>query len=382
MTLEEYLKPLDIHEVNHQPIQDVLLTSLVIIGVLLLNVINLMLIINHGLPILIGILLHLGISGLAFLYAKAVGRAGRDQRYALMLAVCSMAIGPFGAVGVFFALWMTVFYTRYSQSFLEWFGSIFPQAYVSIPERVHDNIQTGRDLSSHPYSVIPFLEVMTIGSESQKRMALSRMALMFSPSFAPAFKKALTDSSNSIRVQAATSVTRIENSFLQRTIQINKVVDRFGKIPEVKLIMARHYDDYAYTGVLDPEREYENRKKALEAYMDYLKDKPDDLDARLAVGRLLVRSGDDVGAADWFGKSVNEAFISPSLLIWYTECLYRLGRFKELRKVASEHFNTISQAAGSRSDVSDAIKIWISETVPQLSAITVDNVVGVAGVPV
>lgn len=372
MTLEEYLKPLDIHEIEHQPIQDVLLTSIVTLGIMIFQALNIWLVIN-GMPLLLGALFHFGLSGLAFIYGKILGKADRDQRYALMLSVCSMALGPFGAAGVFFALWMTVFYTRYSQSFAEWFSSIFPEMHMTIPEIVHDRIQTGRDLSSKSYSVLPFLEIMSIGSESQKRMALSRMALMFNPGFAPAFRKALTDNSNAIRVQAATSVTRIENMFLERTMKMNKVVQRFGKKPEVKMLLARHYDDYAYTGVLDQEREYDNRKKALETYMEYLKEKPEDLEARLAVGRLLVRNGDTTGAADWFAKSLAERFISPAILMWYAECLYKLGRFRELRRVASENFHVLSQTIGNRSDVSDAMKLWISESVPQLSTIVVEN---------
>ena len=106
---------------------------------------------------------------------------------------------------------------------------------------------------------------------------LSRMTERFDASFSPAFNKALNDRSNTIRVQAATAVAKIEKQFMNRLMRITEAAELYPNDIEIKLVMAEHYDDYAFTGILDNERERINRRRALKHYQEYLKECPDKL---------------------------------------------------------------------------------------------------------
>jgi tetratricopeptide (TPR) repeat protein len=364
MTLDDYLKPLDIHEEKHQSLVRTPLFIVVGVIIFLLQALNTYLLLWAGMWPIVAFFFHVAMVVACLLFAATERRLEGDARFPLLLAVTTFALGPFGAFGCVLAVLLDVIYSRYAQNFSEWFASIFPQADHTLSEETYENISTGRDLTYRDYSVQSFMEVMSIGSEGQKRSALGRMTLLFNPRFAGAFRKALTDSSNTIRVQAATAVVRIENGFLQRALKISRILKFQPNNPDIKLALARHYDDYAFTGVLDPERENANRKRALESYMEYLKLRPDDNTAKLSVGRLLMHSGDTAAAADWFAKSIADRTATDAMVGWYMECLFLLGRTRELRAVASQHLAQISNIP----DMAESVKLWLGAAVPQMPA--------------
>ncbi len=160
------------------------------------------------------------------------------------------------------------------------------------------------------------------------------MTSNFQPSFAPAFKKALNDPSNTIRVQAASAITKIENTFMDRLMKLTRVKEQFPKEPVVVKALAEHYDDYAYTGLLDGDRELANRRKALEYYQEYLNLEPRDLEVRTQIGRILMRNKDYNRACEWFKNCIDLGFVSQSISEWYSEALFASSRFEELRRFA------------------------------------------------
>ena len=80
-------------------------------------------------------------------------------------------MGIFGAMGTLISILMHFWHMRLAQSFSEWFSTIFPRFERELPEKIYDNIMFGRDENPLSYSVIPFSDVMEIGSENQKREA-------------------------------------------------------------------------------------------------------------------------------------------------------------------------------------------------------------------
>ena len=186
-----------------------------------------------------------------------------------------------------------------------------------------EDLEIGRDENPFQYSVIPFMDVMEIGNVGQKRDALSRIASSFSPRFAPSLKKALQDESSAIRVQAATAITKIENRFHDKLLKIVQLHREHPKNPVIKKALAEHYDNYAFTGLLDSEREHLNREKARELYLEYLQLRPEDVDVRLKIGRLLIRNDYLDQAVDWFKHSLDDGYTTDSMKVWYMECLYR-----------------------------------------------------------
>ena len=122
--------------------------------------------------------------------------------------------------------------------------------------------------------------------------------------------------------------------------------------------LAKHYDDYAYTGLLDQERELLNREKAIETYKSYLQHDPNNTDAYAAIGRLLFRSKRWDQAAEWFRQAMDRGWKVKSMMLWYMECLYRLGDYRELRAAAQNYGRTVTDNDELPKEVREAVSVW------------------------
>ncbi len=359
--VEAYLKDPDVHEVKRAGIIGSGLTLFVAIIATLLHAFNTYYLFWQEGPLVVFALVHVVLAAVVFLLAAGLQKIGRDARFMLLLGATTSALGIFGAVGTCVSILLYLWFMQVSQTFAEWFATIFPRQKLSKPERIYDDLSYGRDQNPVDYSVVPFLDVMEIGSEAQKRKALSRMSEYFEPQFAPAFKQALSDSSNSIRVQAATAVTRIENQFIEELMKITDLARRYPKDANIKLALAEHYDDYAFTGILDDEREMLNRNRALEHYREYLEMKPGDINVRIRAGRLLLRLARHNEAADWFARCITDGYSSDSLIIWYMEALFLAGRYEELRKNARLHRTRLRSYYEDLPQLAESVELWAGE---------------------
>ena len=82
---------------------------------------------------------------------------------------------------------------------------------------------------------------------------------------------------------------------------------------------------------------------------------------QVAVGRLLLREGRCRDAAAWFEESFPEGHPSAQGLLWYLECLYRLGRFSELRRLARGQGTRWTDAEGLPHAAVEAVGLWAGE---------------------
>lgn len=357
-----YLKDPDIHEEKRAGVVGAGITLVVAAIALLLHSLNAYYLFWMDGSLVVFALVHVVLSAVALVMAAGMQKIGRDARFMLLLGSTTAALGVFGAFGTLLSILLHLWFMQVSQTFAEWFATIFPRRKLSRSEKMYDDLTYGRDQNPMGYSVIPFMDVMEIGSEAQKRKALGRMSEFFEPQFAPAFKKALVDPSNTIRVQAATAVTRIENQFLEELMKITELTRRYPKDANIKLALAEHYDDYAFTGILDAEREMVNRARALEHYREYLEMKPGDINVRIRAGRLMLRLDRAVEASDWFARCLMDGYSSDSLIIWYLESLFLSGRFEELRKNARLHRTRLRALYEDLPQLAESIELWAGES--------------------
>lgn len=314
-------------------------------------------------PLFLVVVIHIALVVVTGVLARGMIVKGLDSRFLTVLFVSTMALGAFGAVGTLLAIVLYRLHMRTAQPFIEWFNTMFPTRDTSVSEQIYDDIIIGRDESPKPYSVVPFMDVMIAGSDGQKREAISKMTMRFDPSFAPAFRAALGDASNSVRVQAATAVARIEHQFSSRLMKLTELHRRMPNDGTVLRALAEHYDDYAFTGILDPERERLNRESALKYYLEYLNIAPRDERARVQVGRLLLRAGDASRAAGWLGESLRDGHRSDALLGWYAEALYAAGGFTELRNLVRQFPGLAGQIRPYKPEVAEALDLWARQGV-------------------
>lgn len=361
--IDAYLREPDVHETQRVGLYGVGISLVIAVCAVVVHGVNAWLFFWTATPKIIPIAVHVLAVAVVFFCAFSLKKMRRDVRFMMLLGITTAVMGVFGAVGTLLSCAMQFWHLRLAQNFMEWFATIFPRFVRTRPEDVYDNIMTGRDDAAVSQLVMPFIDIMVMGSEGQKREALSRMTAHFHPSFAPAFRKALEDPVNVIRVQAATSVARIENQFLSRLLKILDVSRRYPRDANVKLALATHYDNYAFTGILDKEREHVNRHRALEHFYEYLEMRPNDVGARIKVGRLLLRDNSPEMAAEWFQSSIENGYSTDSLHVWYLEALFASGRYEQLRTRARLLLPRLDLMTDMQPELIETVRLWAGAAV-------------------
>jgi tetratricopeptide (TPR) repeat protein len=295
-------------------------------------------------------------------FGVLVSKSARDDlRFPLLLILNGAALGPIGAGGVLLCLLLYWRFGREATSFEDWYARLFPEEIETSSEKLLSRIEQGsRDSSDQ--AVVPFIDVLAFGSREQKQAMIALITSRFRPEFAPVLRKALQDSNHAIRVQAATAMTRVENGFLETSIRLHEASESRPGDSAVLLELARHFDSYAFTGILDGKREHDNREKAAEAYGKYLEMNPEDAVARTEAARLLIRKGGYTEAKALLEPAVSGGTASPQMVLWYLECLFRLGRHEELRSVAASRLMP-AQLEQLPPEASEIVRLWTTDAV-------------------
>lgn len=359
--VEDILTPEDIHDTSLTTDASVNNGLFVVVAVItsLLHAFNLYLFLGTAIWPVIPVLIHVAIATLTAMITYAQYKKGIDVQQLAILAIVSATTGIFGTLGAILGFIVSMVFKQRSHHFKEWYETIFPTDAVSDPQKIHDDIMEGIDEHPRRYGVMPFLDVMRLGSENQKRRALAKMTSRFHPRFSPAFRAALADNSNTIRVQAATAVAKVERDFMTKLSRIELARSKAPKDPHLTMALAKFYDDYAFTGVLDTELEKLNRERAINTYKAYLQQDPNSSEAWVAIGRLLFRNKQWEEAAEWFRHALDRGWKSNTMLLWYFESLFRLGQFDALRRALVEHGRGIVAQEELPKDVRDAVGLWL-----------------------
>jgi hypothetical protein len=259
-------------------------------------------------------------------------RNRRATRYDLLLLVTTCACGPFGPSGVLCAALLERYHARHATDVEQWHAALFPQGEVDANAALWRRI--GQRASDRPAEqrVTPFLDVLAFGSVPQRQAIIAIIAQQFDPAFAPALRAALRDEHNVVRVQAATAIARLENQFLERALELEAAVRNGPDDADARLALATHYDNQAFTGLLDSTREQECRVKAADGYERYLQQRPDDQAAQFRLARLQLRRGHASDATLRLGPLTANGH--GTARFWLMESLFAEGRYAELRSVA------------------------------------------------
>ncbi len=291
-------------------------------------------------------------------------RAHSDLLAPMLLTITTAVLGLIGALGSLCVLILLPLFKKYAKSFEEWHSLLFPAEIMSSTEALTEHItRTYRDQDTLQPEVTPYIDVLTSGTTDQKLAMISMVVKHFRPILAPVLRMALNDPNNAIRVQAATAMAMIEEEFTKRTLGIEVAATTRPDSPVTLKTLARHYDNYAQTGILDSEREGEYQKKAIQAYQKFLGFKSEDMEARLAVGRILLKSRSYEEASAWFEKCLKEGLNTIEIILGTMESLFHVGRFQDLRELASSHYAELISAETLPVEIVEAVKLWADQSV-------------------
>lgn len=278
----------------------------------------------------------------------------------LCLAATATMTAP-GAWGAVLAGLALMVFRRRATPFEDWYAALFPTEAESRALELYRRLEAGQEGVSASTSLTAFVDILRLGSPEQKEAVVTILSRNFRPAFAPALRLALQDDVPSVRVQAATAAAEIENDFLARSIELRRAAETHPEDVEAHVRLATYYDDYSYSGMLDPLREEENRRLALLHYREALKRRPGDLALEAAVGRCLVRSGDLTRAERWIARSLRRGLDDRGLFVWYLDCLFALRRFDELRRLVRDNRGILLGDGTSRpgDPVPASVRLWL-----------------------
>ncbi|MBM3548998.1 MAG: hypothetical protein FJX54_18815 [Alphaproteobacteria bacterium] len=313
--------------------------------------------------------IHVVISLVLFAWAKWIGRRIRRNQLAWYLFVATAGLGP---IGPFAALATGLFLLAFHRDWFDfnaWYQSLFPTETRSRVTDLYESLlRRQRAQGGSKAGVESFADILSGSDSAKKRLAIGLLTRHFRPGFSLALKLALTDSDPSVRTQAATAVATIEGRFLARAQILQRKARERPKSFGRRYRLARHYDDYAFTGLLDTERERDNRIRALASYEEALKVKPRETGIWLAIGRLLVRERRYDAAASWFMVAEARGLLTPDMILWNLEALFRLGRYDKLREAIATHKDVFKTAKKLPPQVSDVIGLWTSGSLKREAA--------------
>jgi hypothetical protein len=293
-------------------------------------------------------------------------RHGQVSPLLVLLALSTALMGPVGTIGTMLTCIVRNSASRESASFEEWYSGLFPEE-VEVGERhAVEKLAENVIAASGRVSIGPLLDVFSHGTRTQKQLAIGVLTRKFHPSFAPALRIALNDLDSAVRVQAATSMTVIENEFLKQTTALEQAVADAPGAPEAIKALARHHDDYAHTGLLDPLRERRSRMVALKSYFKYLRLNPNDGACRLAAARLLYHRKRYAMAATWIEQCIQDGSFTANMAPWYMDCLYKLRRFAELRVFTRQHQEDLSRLDLFPVRVMETARLWSSDDIGEM----------------
>lgn len=305
------------------------------------------------------LVIHLVCCLVAYIYTVVSIRLGKGARFGIVFSIFVTVLGPFAAAGTMLMLIVFKISKPYATSFTEWYYSIFPEDRVSLSQEIADALQYGRDKSWQDYSIIPFVDVIKRGTESQKREAILKMTQFFHPDFGSVIKMALKeDASNVVRVQAATAITKIKNNFFSQLMNLEKLRRKYPDKNEILLAIASVYDDLAFSTILEPEQEAEARQLAMKFYEEYRVHRPNDKRIQYLIGRLLMRQARYEEAARWLGGAITSETAKLDIWVLYAECLYRLGRYDDLRRQARANCDMVVQSRKYPDAICESILFW------------------------
>jgi polysaccharide biosynthesis protein PelE len=281
----------------------------------------------------------------------------RGQRFwSVFLAISTFALSMPGALAALAGFLFYQLNARNSRPFSEWYAELFPEQSLGLDERIYDELLLTAAQHEDPAKVTPFTDVIAFGTKEEKELAINMMRRYFEAPFAPILKMALDDPNNSVRIQAATAITHLESRFADETVLFENSVEE-RPTPRAVSDLARHLDRYAFSGLLDLERSLRMRTRALEVYRRYLRAVPDSLQIHVAIGRLLLRSGESVEARACLLAARTQWGSDPRLDAWLMEAHFACKDYAALREIARAALR-VKSADSDTPIISEAVRLW------------------------
>jgi hypothetical protein len=316
--------------------------------------------VTGAIPLWAWLALHTALVGLlAWGYWQTASRGGGSGPRTVMplFLVATAALGPVGSGGAL----LTAALVRLGASSVTRFDLWYPAAVAEAPAKsraLTRQLSGHQDAEADGSGVSSFSDVLSGGSVEQKQAVITLIASRFKPGFAPALLSALHDDDPAVRVLAASATGRIENDFLTLSMNLEARHQKQPSDFELTWKLARHYDEFANSGMLDDARTISARLRALDLYRECEHLRPSAADVLHARIRLLVRLGRDDEAVAALAPLVAGGNAPEATLTWYVECLFKKQDYDALRDTCRFLQNQPGAFAQLSERCRDTVSLW------------------------
>ena len=307
---------------------------------------------------------HAAISAVLILWAASVRRRRGDWRIPGIMALATVFMGVVGSSGALLCLFLHAWYRRNALPFSKWYASLFPGSEDGAMEELRQSLGD----PTEPADVAPFIDVLRHGETTLRLAVVALLAQQFRPEFASALKLALQDGNSAVRVQAANSAAKIEDRFSQQADRFAKAARRRPDDVDAQLELARHYEEYAETGLLDDNRRAESFRAALETYLRAAELRPVDAAIMTAIGRLLLKESRFAEAEPWLKEATAASEGATKVVLLYMETLFHLGRWDDLRALSRHYTGAISDNPDLPAEAAEAVALWAATAPAEAAA--------------
>lgn len=314
---------------------------------------------NFDLPLIDIFILHLGVV-LFFLGVSYIYYLLRwDTRIILFSSFSIAFLGAFGAFLNVLVIPLYRFFDKKRIDNEEFYKALLPEEEYTLSQEIFDRVEYGMDKFEPEKLPTAFLDVLTYGTEKQKRIAIDRILRHFRPEFSESLQKALNDQSNSIRVLAATAVMRIDDQYSKKYYEIEKAVSKKNANKRQLLELAKHCEDYATLSFVDEDIKKKMLQRAFQAYEMHHKAFPQETLSMIAKCRLHYISGEYQDVITTIGAFIEQdAILSDEAYLWYFSALFKMEEYARIREVTEKNSLFVATDSIEHDEIIDLIILW------------------------
>lgn len=182
-------------------------------------------------------------------------------------------------------------------------------------------------------TVVPFKDILTGGTLEDKAEAVTKINYHYKSSFARVLFLAKRDDKHSIRVLAASTLSRLNQKYLRRHRKLLSQAQKASASAWHFLSLAHHLRRYAACGFLDKNRAHYLRQESIAWYQKYLTLYPNDLKVLKILARLYAANNQLQKALEVFQVLQKQNIpLTLKQRLCYLSVLYDMGSYDQVRK--------------------------------------------------
>lgn len=253
-----------------------------------------------------------------------------EKRYLRFYEFSVLIFGPFALFGV-----AITFFLPGQKHIAEDFREYLSADMVFSPtERLKYGITQNYWIGEKHKTISPFVDIMRGDNAQMKRSTIDKVIQHPNKYSRNILNLGLLGEDQDIRFYAASGMILLNDTFMNSFKELYKEIEMEPENPENYLKLAKAYDRYCYLELPEKEDIPKYYQKIEGAYRKVLAINPDDEDALIGLGRVLLKERKTAEAEQILKQGITLYGQYSAFFPWYLEVLSIRKRFSEIQQLA------------------------------------------------